>query len=140
MSMNKPWKVILVFAGVFLAGVITGGPLLGLLQNYRQERRPAFADRTMVRYERELGITSAQKEKIRPILLRAQDDWRRLRQENVQHLTALVDRMHMEVATELTPEQQTKLEDMRKELRKRTERLRGRVHDRERAQERRQPR
>ena len=129
--MNKPWKIILVFAGVFLAGAIFGGPLMGWYRNYQLERRPPFAERTMERYQRELKITAAQEERIRPILLRMQNEWRRLRQENVRNLSAVVDQMHREVAAELTPEQQTKLEEMRQELRLRTERLRGRVRERE---------
>ncbi len=129
--MNKTWKVILVFVGVFLAGAISGGPIQGWYRNYQQERRPPFAERTMERYQRELKITAAQEERIRPILVRMQGEWRRLRQENVRSLSAVVDQMHREVAAELTPEQQVKLEEMRKELRLRTERLRGRVHDRE---------
>lgn len=129
--MNKPWKVILVFVGMFLAGAIFGGPLLGWYRDYRQERRPPFAERTMERYQRELKITAAQEERIRPILLRMQAEWRRLRQENVRNLSAVVDQMHREVAAELTPEQQVRLEEMRKELRLRTERLRGRVRERE---------
>lgn len=138
MSMNKPWKVVLVFVGVFVAGAIAGGPLAMWVQNYRHERRPPFVDRTMERYERELQISEAQRGKIWPVLLRAQTEWRALREENVRKMSEVIDRMHAEVAAELTPEQQTKLEKMRQELRARAERLRGRAHDREERQDRRQ--
>lgn len=131
--MNKPWKVILVFAGVFLSGVICGGPLLEWYKHQREERRPPFVERTMERYQRELKITAEQEAEIRPILLRVRAKWRQARDENVRTLTEIVDHMHLEVAAELTPEQQVKLEEMRKELRARAERLRGRVRDREKA-------
>lgn len=137
MSMNKPWKVGLVFVGVFLAGVLCGGPLVVRWQNYQNENRPPFIERTLARYERDLGITAAQKEKIRPILLSIQKEWRQLRQNNVRQLQAVVDRMHDGVAAELTPEQHAKLEEMRKETHQRTELLRGRQHDREERQDRR---
>ena len=81
----------------------------------------------MRRFENELNLTEVQKEKIEPILLRTQTEWRQFRQENVKNLMGVIDRMHLDVAAELTPEQQVKLEVMRKELRERTERLRGRV-------------
>jgi uncharacterized membrane protein len=138
MSMNKPWKVVLVFAGVFLAGVVCGGPLLATLQKYRYDRRLPFIDRTMGRYEHELGITSEQKERIRPILIRIQKDWRQLKQENVRNLLGVIDRMYTEIGSELTPEQRIKLEKMREESRARTERLQGRQHEREERQDRKQ--
>lgn len=137
MSLNKPWKVVLVFAGVFLAGVVCGGPLLATIQQYRHDRRPPFIDRTMARYERELGITAEQKQRIGPILTRIQKDWRRLKQENVRNLLEVVDRMYTEISSELTPEQRIKLEELRQESRQRTERLQGRQHEREERQDRR---
>jgi hypothetical protein len=137
MSLNKPWKVVLVFAGVFLAGVVCGGPLLATIQQYRHDRRPPFIDRTMARYERELGITPEQKERIWPILTRIQKDWRQLKQENVRNLLGVIDRMYTEIGGELTPEQRIKLEKMRDESRERTERLQGRQHQREERQDRR---
>lgn len=125
--MSQRWKVILAFVGVFVAGAISGQPLTEWYHRRQADRRPPFAERTMVRYERELRLTDAQKEKIRPILIRWQDEWRRRRQEHVRDLTGLIDRMHADVAAELTPDQRQKLEVMRQELRARAEQLRGRV-------------
>src|SRR4051812_38380816 len=130
--MNQPWKVILAFVGVFVAGAICGGPLAGWVIARAQDNRPAFADRTMHRFEKELVLTEAQKEKVFPILTRAQKDWRQLRQDNVRNMMVVIDRMHEELSAELTPEQRVKLEVMRKEFRARAERFRGRVNDRER--------
>lgn len=125
--MSQRWKVILAFAGVFAAGVVCGEPLSAWYSRYEARHRPPFAERTMKRYERELHLTPAQREKVGPVLVRWQDEWRRLRQENVRAMTTLIDRMHAEVGAELTAEQREKLELMRQELRARAERLRGRL-------------
>ena len=130
--MNQPWKVILAFAGVFLAGVICGGPLLDWVRERSEAKRPPFAERTMRRFENELNLTEVQKGRIEPILLRTQTQWRQFRQENVRNLMGVIDRMHADIAAELTPEQRTKLEAISNEFRARAERFRGRIHDQER--------
>lgn len=81
----------------------------------------------MRRFEHELKLTETQKERVLPILLRAQQEWRQARQENVKVLTGVIDRMHTDLSAELAPEQQARLEEMRKEFRSRAERFRGRV-------------
>lgn len=135
--MNKPWKVMVAFAGVFVAGMIAGGPLLSRWQAYRYDRRPPWLERTMAHYEHHLRITPAQKEKIMPILLQVQKEWRQQREDNVRVMTSIIDRMHEAVGAELTPEQRQKIEGMRQEMRERAERYRGRTHEREQAQDRR---
>lgn len=127
--MNKPWKVILAFAGVFVSGVICGGPITGWIRHRQHENRPPFAERTMVRFEKELKLTPAQKEKIQPILVRAQQEWRQSRQENMRNMTGVIDRMHDDLGAELTPEQRSRLEEIRLEFKKRAEDIRGRVSD-----------
>lgn len=123
--MNPHWKVILTFVAVFAAGAVCGGPIADWIRERQQQNRPPFAERTLRRFERELELSSAQKEKIYPILLAAQKNWRQLRQDNVHNLTSLVDRMHADVSAELNPEQRAKLETLRKEFRARAERFRG---------------
>lgn len=124
--MNQRWKVILAFVGVFLAGVICSEPLTRWLLVHRQQNRPPFAERTMRRFEHELRLTGEQKARISPILDRVQEDWRRTRADNVRNLTAIIDRMHADIATELSTEQRAKLEQMTREFKQRAERLRGR--------------
>ncbi|HTO02118.1 MAG TPA: hypothetical protein VL069_00385 [Opitutus sp.] len=129
--MNQPWKVVLAFVGVFLAGVICGGPLLDWVRERSDANRPPFAERTMRRFEKELKLTVAQKEKIEPVLLRTQTQWRQFRQENVRNLMGVIDRMHADIEVELTPEQRVKLEAISNEFRSRAERFRGRIRDQE---------
>jgi hypothetical protein len=130
--MNQPWKVVLAFVAVFVAGLICGGPLLNWVKERHHEKRPPFAERTMRRFVKELELTEAQKERIAPILQRTQTDWRQFRQENMRNLIGVIDRMHADVAAELNPEQRSKLEVISNEFRKRAERFRGRVREEER--------
>lgn len=129
--MNQPWKVIVAFLGVFVAGIICGGPLAIWLRDRQLDNRPAFAERTMQRFERELKLTEEQKKRILPILLKTQREWRQARQENMRSMTAMLDKMHTELAAELTPEQREQLEKMRAEFRSRAEHFRGRFTDRD---------
>ncbi len=130
-EMNKPWKVVLVFVGVFIAGAICGGPLVGRwLQPERDGSHGRFRLQLMQRLEDELGLNDEQKIKIRPIVQRAQEETQRLRRENVKAIAAAMDQMHAQIAAELTAEQKVKLEDMRKRFRERAERVRSEFRDR----------
>jgi len=132
-EMNKQWKVILVFACVFLAGGLCGGALtLRLDKRHRPPGRPDFRLDLMERLASDLGLSDAQKEKIRPIVQRTQEETQRLRRENVRDVAALMDRMHADVAAVLTPEQRVKLEELRKRFRERAEKVRGQFRDRDR--------
>lgn len=132
-DMNKPWKVVLVFIAVFLAGGLCGSAItLRVMKGPRPEGRPPFRVEIMGRLEKNLDLTEAQKEKIRPIVQRTQEEAQRLRRENVKDLAAVMERMHAELAAELTPEQRVKLEEMRKKFHERAERMRGQFRDRDR--------
>lgn len=130
--MNKPWKVILAFVGVFLAGVICGGALAPWWP--RPERPPGGprgggARTVMERLEKQLDLTEVQKEKIRPIVERMQAETQKLRRESMREFTAAMERMNTAIAAELTPEQRRKLEDMRRRFRERAERFRKAFHE-----------
>jgi len=86
----------------------------------------------MARFEKELELTPEQKEKIRPIVARTEQDAMRLRRESIQNFRALMDRMAAEINVELTPEQRTKFEAIRSRLRDRVERFRTEFRDRNR--------
>ncbi len=125
--MNRPWKVILAFAGVFLAGAIFGGALVPRWWRFdRVQNRAPFTERMMQRLEDELHLTDAQKEKILPIVNRMAEETQRMRREGAQTYRAVMDGYNAEIALELTPEQRAKLEEMRAKFRERMERFRDR--------------
>jgi hypothetical protein len=126
--MNKSWKVVLAFAGVFLAGAIFGGALAPHLKRFeRLQPRPPLAERMMQRFDEQLQLTAEQKPKVRPIVDRMSEETLRMRRESSVAFRAMMDRMTAELARELTPEQRVKLDEMRAYYRERAEqRNRGR--------------
>ncbi|MCF7687967.1 MAG: hypothetical protein K9M98_01675 [Cephaloticoccus sp.] len=126
--MNKPWKVILAFFGVFLAGAVFGG-LLVLRVARNHDMKSAAMDRftTMVltRYSDRLALTSEQKEIIRPIVMKAEGELRRVRNAGFKETVVIAEKMNEEVAKVLTPEQVGKLQELRKEMSERWKRDRA---------------
>ena len=82
---------------------------------------------------RQLKLTAAQKEKVRPIVSRASEDLQRLRQDNdterqrnIADTVRVTDRMYSDVAALLPPEQRVELESMRTQMQHRVEKDRRR--------------
>lgn len=131
--MNKPWKVILAFVGVFVAGAVFGGFLSVRLwpQPFRpgppaQPGQPRggpggeqFSLQVFRRLSDRLELTDVQKEKLRPIIKETDAAMRRLRTANFRESTAVAEQMHEKIAAILTPAQLAKLDAMRKEMRER---------------------
>jgi hypothetical protein len=158
--MDRPWKVIAAFIGVFMAGAVFGGLFtLGASARRAPVPRPAqvlpapdmprpkvagpaapvpvnnlpggarnspLTPQLMRQFTRELALSSEQREKILPIVGRAGEDFQRLRdeenrrrQENVADVARVNERMYVDVAAVLTPEQRTKLQQMRERFEER---------------------
>ncbi len=135
--MDKPWKVISAFIGVFIAGSIFGG-LLALrfdLSRHRTVKRPGPGDAPFLpqltkRFVERLDLTTEQQEQLRPVMERTDADLRRLRQTGFKETGIVLERLQQDVAKVLTPEQRLKLEAMREEMRRRIHRERGPRSDR----------
>jgi hypothetical protein len=155
--MDNPWKVILAFVGVFVAGAVFGG-LFTLRASAKRlsevtapqpiprtpvvvapettvpvtqptstttaptvvtKASPAPQDRivpaVMKQLTQRVNPTAEQKERIRPIIARASDDFQRLEREHWQDTARVTARMYEDVAAVLTPEQRVQLEKMRQE-------------------------
>jgi len=125
--MNKPWKVIVAFLGVFVFGAVFGGFLsLRMAPRFIDNARPRgpapleqFSPQMFKRLADRLELTAEQKEKIRPILRQTEEEMRKVRQSGMRESMAVADRMHDQVAALLTAEQKTKLETLKRELRER---------------------
>lgn len=123
--MDKPWKVIAAFVGVFAFGSIFGGLLaLRFFDHDQLPRRqpPQFRGQggggggrpeILSMFTERLSLTSAQLEKIRPLVERAEDDFRRRRQTEFRETGVIFERLHQDIVTFLTPEQQVKLEKIK---------------------------
>lgn len=163
--MEKPWKVIAAFLGVFVAGAVFGG-----LFSARAAKRPVVVNppqqphavvplppgdhpkkgvagpaapgpgqlprgnqitlEMMRKFTRSLKLTPTQKEKILPTLGRAGEDFQRLRdedirrrqednrrrQEHLEDVARVNERMYVDVASVLTPEQKERLQQIRQDI------------------------
>jgi len=139
--MDKPWKVIMAFVGVFVAGSVFGGLFVmrvgGRILQARNAAPPlagpgpmlrpggpqppgqgpfGFAPlqvaQVMRRYEERLELTPEQQEKIRPVMVRATEDLRRQQQMAFRESGVVLKRLHEDISKELTPEQRTRLGKM----------------------------
>ena len=152
--MDRPWKVISAFVGVFIAGAVFGG--FFTLRSagkwlVAEKERPAvvapakspkatgattvakppavsgqraIAPQVMRQLTQRLNPSPEQQKAIRPIVGRAAEDLQRMQREHLADTARTTERMYADVAAILTPEQRTKLEQMRQEMLERVRRER----------------
>lgn len=136
--MVKPWKVILVFLGVFLAGAVCGIALAPDIWHLWHPKPPGAGGSGRInpgfnavrmsmldRLSKQLDLTPEQKEKIAPIIKQLETDTRQLRRESVQKFRVVIEKADADITAQLTPEQRTKFEQSRKRARERIEKLRA---------------
>ena len=124
--MNRPWKIIVVLVGIFLAGGVAGA-FIALAMEKSDGRRRAGPDqwvparmKTMV--ER-LELTPEQVERIRPIMKREGEELGKLREHSIRETRLAFERMEKDISSELTPEQKVKYEALNNEIRERTRKM-----------------
>jgi Spy/CpxP family protein refolding chaperone len=129
--MQTPWKVIVAFLGVFVAGSIFGGFFALRVDRERKPQKRVEQPvgtlnlRLMRRFAEQLDLTEQQKEMLRPVMERAGEDLRRVQQAQLRETSVMVERLQQDVAKVLTPEQKLKLETMQRETRERMKAGRG---------------
>ena len=140
--MNKPWKLVLLLAGIFLAGGVTGAFVALKVVRERIAQRPGpeqWAPLHLKRLAERLELKPEQQEVLRPIIKRNMDELNRLRTYAMGETRSVIERMEREGSGQLTPEQRTKFDQMNKEFRERAkqrmnaDRQGGPRNDRERA-------
>ena len=121
--MNKPWKLMLVLLGIFIAGGVTGAFLTKRFgREWVSPKRPApeqWAPNHMKRLAERLGLSREQEEQLRPIVQRNMEELGRLRNESMAVSKGVFERMEREISEKLTPEQRVKFEQLNKEMRDR---------------------
>lgn len=70
----------------------------------------------MRQFTQKLSLTPEQRDRIRPMVARASEDYVRLRQENLADTARVAERMYADVSALLTPEQRNQLETMRQQM------------------------
>jgi len=120
--MNKPWKLVLLLAGIFLAGGVTGAFVMLRVGREMLARRPGpeqWAPIHLKHLAERLDLTPEQQDQLRPIVRRNMEELNRLRTYSMAETKSAFERMEREIAEKLTPDQKTKLEQMNKEFRER---------------------
>lgn len=125
--MDKTWKVILAFAGIFVAGLLVGGLVtLRVVKSLAPPRLGSpeqFSPLLMKRISSKLELTPEQQEKIRPLIARAADELHQMRRTVWTNSQAVMERVDGEIAAVLTPPQKLKFDQMREEQRERVRRF-----------------
>jgi len=113
--MNKPWKVILAFTGIFLAGVLVGGLVTMRLGRHIAQRLPmseGFGPQLMGRLVTQLDLTPEQQAKIKPIVDQAAEELHELRRTTQHSSAAVLVRMQGDISALLTPAQKAKFDEL----------------------------
>ena len=128
--MDKTWKAVLAFIGIFLAGAVAGGfvslnfvrvPPPQVLRQTVTEQQWVIGQ--MRRFVNELKLDETQREQVKPVLERAAADIRRLRRRAYRETMDIIEGVNNEIAPMLTEGQKEKFEDIRWLQRKRIEEL-----------------
>jgi Spy/CpxP family protein refolding chaperone len=125
MSTTKPWKLVLLLAGIFIAGGLVGaGLMLHFGRDYLQRRAmpEQWGPARLQLLTRRLDLTPEQIEQLRPVVRRNMSELGRLRQEGYRETRRVLDRMEQDISAVLTPEQQAKFRELSDELRERSRR------------------
>jgi hypothetical protein len=122
MSAVKPWKFIVAFVLVFLAG-ITAGMVLAKVQSKRAFER-SFNQETwiaeaMKKLDREVKLTPEQRPNIHALVEAGAKQVRKNLVRMATDSALLIDRLSDDIDKELTAEQRTAHGRMREEFRKR---------------------
>jgi hypothetical protein len=121
--MNLPaplrnWKIILLMAAIFAAGLISGAVLAVGVVGKAVVKGITFEDwpgRVLKQHQRELKLTKEQVEQLRPVLEKHLPEMLQLRDETVVKYVQAIGRVNTEIKTLLTPEQATRFDAINKE-------------------------
>lgn len=123
---DKPWKLVLLLTGIFLAGAVAGGFVTLEVGKSMFRKRLApdnWGPARLKMLEKHLELTSEQIERLKPIVRRDVEDLNRLRQQSFQQTRRILERMEKDIAAVLTPEQKQKFERLNAEMRERARRM-----------------
>lgn len=125
--MGAPWKVVFAFIAVFIAGAVFGSVFaLRISKQFvaREGPRPLvnpvpqpkggapLGTQLLRRFAEGLELSNEQRDKLRPIVQRAEDQIAQVRQSSLEQTEAVLHRLQQEFRAELTPPQQRKLNRM----------------------------
>lgn len=124
--MNKPWKLVLLLTGIFLAGALTGGVVSQRIIRKEIARRLApehWCPNRLDMLTKRLALTPEQQEKLKPIVQRDMDDLIKVRDNHITDIRRIIERMDRDTAAVLTPEQKVKFDEIIREKRQKAKKL-----------------
>lgn len=125
MNGAKPWKLILLLAGIFLAGGLVGSAVtLHFAREYVHHRAmpEQWGPARLKMLARQLDLTPAQIEQLRPVVHRNMAELGQVRQEGFRETRRVLARLEQDIAAVLTPEQKVRFKELNDELRERARR------------------
>jgi Spy/CpxP family protein refolding chaperone len=128
--MNKPWKLVLLLVGIFIAGAVAGGFVAGRIARHMAQRRmppDQWGQSRLKMLSEHLSLTPDQQTKLQPILQRDMDDLARIRNSSMSESRKIFERMEQDISALLTPEQKQKFDEMNRERHDRFQRM---MHER----------
>jgi uncharacterized membrane protein len=126
--MNKPWKLVLLLVGIFLAGGVTGAFVMMRIGRNLISGRPMpdqWAPMHLKRLAEKLELKPEQVEELRPIVKANMEELGRMRTRSMAESKVVFERMQREIEAKLTPEQRVKFDQMNKEMRERARKFMG---------------
>ncbi len=126
--MDKPWKIILLLAGIFVAGATTGSLVAVRVNKEKMGKSRSlpveqWAPNRLRMLSQRLELTPAQMERLRPILRRDMEDLARIRSQSVTESRRIIDRMEKDIADQLTPGQKAEYEKVKQQTEERFRRM-----------------
>jgi Spy/CpxP family protein refolding chaperone len=121
------WKLIAGFILVFVAGGLTGAFFAASRTGHLlfAPSHNAIAQRMRQHLRHQLQLTDQQMTKISPIIDKTATELETIRSETGRRVHEAFAQAHREIATELTPEQKTKLQEMEAHHRRMFHRMHG---------------
>ncbi len=121
MNATLKWKLVAGFVLAFLAGAAAGGFFAAResrhLRSDFSPHRPSLAERMRSRMETKLDLTPVQIEKAAPIFDRTATELEKIRTETGRRVREVMAEANQALRSELTEEQQAKLDAMEKQVR-----------------------
>src|SRR4051812_29255904 len=98
--MNKPWKLVLALAGIFIAGGVTGTFVTLRFGREWVIKRPGpeqWEVNHMKRLSERLGLAPNQQDELRPIVRRNMDELSQVRNHCITATRAVFEQMEREI-------------------------------------------
>lgn len=128
LEMTKPWKLIFLLVGIFIAGGVSGVFVtlrVGREMLANRSQPDQWATIHLKKLSEKLELTPEQADQILPIIRRNKDSINQVKTESQAQMKTVFERMEREITVILTPEQRPKYEKLIKEMKEKAKKVRS---------------